>query len=61
MSETKVLSLFKVKEKQDSQLDAETVESFEQIMKRNKENEERQKRERAKANKGVLKSYNIKS
>jgi hypothetical protein len=65
MSEATVLSLFKAKEKQEekkeSTIDPETLDTFEQIMKRNRENEERQKRERAQANKSVLRSYRIKS
>ena len=57
---SKVVNLFdrKVEEKKE-ETEEETM-SFEEIMRRNAENKERMRKERAKANKGVIRSYRLK-
>lgn len=58
-----VVSLFSRKNaKVEDAKKEDTVEenlSFEEVMRRNLENTERMKRERAKANKGVIRSYRL--
>jgi hypothetical protein len=57
---SKVINLFdrEVEEKKE-ETEEETM-SFEEIMRKNAENKERMRKERAKANKGVVRSYRLK-
>lgn len=64
---TNVISLARKKEEVESKTDENPVleqplpeETFEEVLKRNAENKRRQEEERAKANKGVIRSYRLK-
>ena len=54
----KVISMFD--RKPESKGDDSEELTFEEIVKRNMENKERMRRDRAKANKGVIRSYRLK-